>query len=132
MSTNEEEHTTSSITTATTTTNTTKNSHTRNGKTKKTNMSSAVKDIVFNTELYEEIESNPSKRLHHKDLPPNQIKKVKGFLKPYYKKKMVTKEQWKAVMKDAVRDMCRKPAKFADDENIKQFVAENVAAYLKV
>ena len=96
-------------------------------------MSGEVKDIVFNNQLYEEIEpTEPTKRLRHKDLPPNQIKKVKGFLKPYYKKKMVTKEQWKAVMKDAVRHMCKKPLKFSDDEVIKKFVHENVAAYLKV
>ena len=95
-------------------------------------MSNAVKDIVFNNQLYDDLEQNPpTRRLHHKELNPKKIEKLKGFLKPYYKKKIVTKEQWKAVMKDAVRDMCRKPTKFTNDEEIKLFVQQNVAAYVK-
>ena len=96
-------------------------------------MCTTVEDIVFNNQLYDDLEKNPpTRRLHHKELNPKQIEKVKSFLKPYYKRKMVTKEQWKAVMKDAVRDMCKKPTKFTNDEEIKQFVQQNVAAYMKV
>merc|ERR1719427_2187571 len=72
------------------------------------------------------------KNINHRELNPSQIEKVKKFLKPYYRRRMVTKEQWKAVMKDAVRDMCKKPMKFTDDEDIKVLVQQNVASYSKV